>query len=633
VGATNAALASKVSIADYNAGQNAQNVQIASKVAQVVYDEEMSAVDALAQHFEKRFIALEEFARALLATYTITKPDSTLYNYTGSPQNMVIPPPVFSVVGKKSVSGSSVLVLEFTEYGYNTFLGDVAVWTNQGPLTFVKEDVDAQSRRLDVALPQGYTLPLNIEFRDRAESPIYTFQVTQVVFDGLTDLSAGGSSSTPITILGVSYDGLYPHILIAPHGDLDVMGFLFRNGEFVSFGGNVFGAATTTVTKIPIPGSTNLNNLSGTWSYGSTVNWADPANGGIKDDIAGVYTAPDTPRPTTGSDWTDLTNNTDIAVNNSVYSFTTGSSGSVKVFVRTDTQPGGEMFVGLWREGTVANLLNVSSTVTDRNYADMYFNGTSNVISVMQNAFNTTSTPNFVLNLLPNTKYYINTFTYWNQPKELNQADDISVRMIDALSEANLAVTYEQGVTDYDTYALVPKNFNLTISGDTVFVESREVFNGIISLYYVPAGVNDWDYAYLTNKVFANESGVKSIYVGASGLGAGAKLFIMNSNNAKISNTLIVPPPAPTYPLTIYHDADTNQIRAQATPSGVVRFNSKHPGIGGTVFDFGYSTSTTTDVNIAGYIIGSQNPAWENLYLVDLDGNQISNQLIYGVSV
>lgn len=193
---------------------------VASKVAQTDYDTKVASVDNYIYNFESRFNAVEEYIRAMLATYTIGLPDGTNYVYTGKQQQLSTPPPPFEVVGLRPAgTGTWLFCLQFTQNGYNSLLGDVLFNLDMaaaggGLQAFSKADVNSNSLYIEIPLYQTriagtsdwriaeHPLPFNIEYRDSQTNVLYTKTFTQTLFDTLPKLDTW----TPETPQNVSYN-------------------------------------------------------------------------------------------------------------------------------------------------------------------------------------------------------------------------------------------------------------------------------------------------------------------------------------------------------------------------------------------------------------------------------------------
>lgn len=176
-----------------------------SKVAQSDYDNRQGYLDYLDKSWENRFYALEEFVRAFLKTYNITKTDNTLYDYTGLSQNLDVPPPPFKIVGKKPVGGQNwLLCVQLTEYGYNTLLGDIVFELPNGQIIqgFSREDINGYTKYIEAPIggaripgtnnwnTSNCPLPLSIFQRNTKEEPLCEVVITQAIIDALPLLNS-----------------------------------------------------------------------------------------------------------------------------------------------------------------------------------------------------------------------------------------------------------------------------------------------------------------------------------------------------------------------------------------------------------------------------------------------------------
>jgi hypothetical protein len=119
-----ASLATKIASAQQLITDTAQDSKINERVEIVTYDSKMSVLDFYNGSWEGRLRAIEEFARAMLATYTITKPDETQYNFSGLVQQLSIAPYPARATAKltETSTGNLGLKFEFTDYGYNSLM-------------------------------------------------------------------------------------------------------------------------------------------------------------------------------------------------------------------------------------------------------------------------------------------------------------------------------------------------------------------------------------------------------------------------------------------------------------------------------------------------------------------------------
>lgn len=178
---------------------------VASKVSQMAYDNRQGYLDYLDKSWENRFYAVEEFVRAFLKTYNITKTDNTLYDYTGLSQNLDVPPPPFKLVGKKAIGDQSwLLCVQFTEYGYNTLMGDIVFELQNGQIIqgFSRQDINGNTKYIDVPIGGArmldtnnwntsvVPLPLNIRQRNTKAESLCQVVITQAIIDALPLLNS-----------------------------------------------------------------------------------------------------------------------------------------------------------------------------------------------------------------------------------------------------------------------------------------------------------------------------------------------------------------------------------------------------------------------------------------------------------
>lgn len=115
-------LATKVAQTVQDTTDAAQNTQIDLRVLKSDYDTKTSSLDAKNINWEKRLLAVDQWIRAMLATYTIKKADDTNFVYTAAYQNGVtITPAHFRVAGKNG----NKLVIALQAFAYNTFYGTI----------------------------------------------------------------------------------------------------------------------------------------------------------------------------------------------------------------------------------------------------------------------------------------------------------------------------------------------------------------------------------------------------------------------------------------------------------------------------------------------------------------------------
>ncbi len=219
IASNNAAVASKVAQTQYDAYVASNDALVATKVPQVDYDAVVSTVTSYLDTYENRFNAVEEFVRAILATYSITLPDNTPYVYSGVNQGLNIPPPPFQLVGKRRAGNSTWLfALQFTDYGYNTMLGDLVFdlplpLLNNGIQGFQKQNILQQTKYIEVPLPgtrqtgtsswnTAFAFAFPIQYRNSQGIPITTVTFSQELFNSLPLLN----DFTPETPTDVTYN-------------------------------------------------------------------------------------------------------------------------------------------------------------------------------------------------------------------------------------------------------------------------------------------------------------------------------------------------------------------------------------------------------------------------------------------
>lgn len=220
IASNDSAVAGKADQSALDSYISSNDAAVASKVSQTTYDSKIATVDTFLNNYESRFNAVEEYIRAMLATYTIGLPDGTNYVYTGKQQQLSTPPPLFEIVGLRPVgSGTWLFCLQFTQNGYNSLLGDVLfnlplVVVGGGLQGFTKANINPNTLYIEIPLYQTriantlnwriaeHPLPFNIQYRDSQGNVLYSKTFTQTLFDTLPKLQAW----TPETPQNVSYN-------------------------------------------------------------------------------------------------------------------------------------------------------------------------------------------------------------------------------------------------------------------------------------------------------------------------------------------------------------------------------------------------------------------------------------------
>jgi hypothetical protein len=182
-----AALATKVATTVQVQTDAAQDALIASKVAQPVYDSKVSLLENRDYYFERRFLALDEFVRTMLATYTITKPDGTPFVYTATVQNLNVTPSQFTFMNRRA---NGAVVVKLADYMFHTFLGDMRAITAQGTVvaTLNRNSFNSSTLQADitpsVALSDA-NFPLAVEIRDTRQAIIRGVFLSLAQYQGL----------------------------------------------------------------------------------------------------------------------------------------------------------------------------------------------------------------------------------------------------------------------------------------------------------------------------------------------------------------------------------------------------------------------------------------------------------------
>jgi hypothetical protein len=182
-------------LSTFNAYVTSNNAAVNARVLQTAYNSKMTALDNLDKDYEERFIAVEEFIRALLATYSITKENGLEYNYTAMPQNMSIAPysikPVKVALIETGTAGgfgfpttgrSQYLLLEIaiSDYTWNTFYGSIQLtWPGQSAaqragFTITKANINAgfsmysadNNHVIQIFISNNNSTPLSLDIND-----------------------------------------------------------------------------------------------------------------------------------------------------------------------------------------------------------------------------------------------------------------------------------------------------------------------------------------------------------------------------------------------------------------------------------------------------------------------------------
>ncbi len=141
-----------------------QTSKIDARVEIVNYDLKNSALESLNLEWDKKLLAIEEFVRTTLASYKIFKPDGAEFSFTGKYQDVGLNPPDFTLLGKKPINETDWgLVVQFTEYGYNTLINEITIVLDDGTVagTFTKADIDPATLQYTLVLPNSRDLSVD----------------------------------------------------------------------------------------------------------------------------------------------------------------------------------------------------------------------------------------------------------------------------------------------------------------------------------------------------------------------------------------------------------------------------------------------------------------------------------------
>jgi hypothetical protein len=188
----NGILATKVAQTVQDTTDAVQNAQIALRVLQTDYDAKVSSLDGKNVNWEKRLLAVDQWIRAMLATYTIKKGDNTDFVYTAAYQNDVtITPAPFAVTGKKP---GNKLVITLQPFAYNTFYGSIKATTIGGVTigTLVKAGFNSTTRVAELASSvalDSANFPLTVTLYNSVNEGIQSTQLSLAQYQALVDPS------------------------------------------------------------------------------------------------------------------------------------------------------------------------------------------------------------------------------------------------------------------------------------------------------------------------------------------------------------------------------------------------------------------------------------------------------------
>jgi len=192
-----AKLGEKIALSIQSDIDSTQNSTIALKLDKTVYDTKIGFLDSVNVTWEGRLRAIEEFARAMLATYTISKPDQTTYDFTGIVQQLNIAPYPVNVTQKltDATTGDIGLRFQFTPYGYNTLLNKYQFIYHIDGVHQVKDivlaDIDSATLIFDFYLPDSSSLSYDIfagsliKLLNTSSETVMSVNITQTLLNTL----------------------------------------------------------------------------------------------------------------------------------------------------------------------------------------------------------------------------------------------------------------------------------------------------------------------------------------------------------------------------------------------------------------------------------------------------------------
>jgi hypothetical protein len=210
----NTLLGQKVTAALQLELDNSQTSVINEKVAIVDYDAKVAELNDMNYTWEARFRAAEEFIRVMLATYTIKNPtNNTDYFFTGALQTINPGTPLIILGEKLAVNGTDWgLVLNLSEYGYNTFNGTITATIGGVDYTLNKANFNSTTRKYTLQVPNSkdgdnwsgsITLPFNILYKSYGGSTIFTLPFNTALFNGLPLFTVTGKTAIDSTKWGL----------------------------------------------------------------------------------------------------------------------------------------------------------------------------------------------------------------------------------------------------------------------------------------------------------------------------------------------------------------------------------------------------------------------------------------------
>jgi hypothetical protein len=145
-------IALQVVTAVQNNVDSVQNSFINQKLTIEEYDSKIELLDSINFMNENKILALEEFLRVTSLTYKINNPNGTPYIFNGIYQN--IPQvPIFDILYKTAVEGALAVVIQFSQYGYNTLNSAFMVNIPNGQMNIEKSSINSTTLQYTAVVP------------------------------------------------------------------------------------------------------------------------------------------------------------------------------------------------------------------------------------------------------------------------------------------------------------------------------------------------------------------------------------------------------------------------------------------------------------------------------------------------
>jgi hypothetical protein len=282
-----AILATKVNAALQADLDDGQNDAIDTKVDLTVYNAKVEELTAMNHTWEERFRAAEEFIRVMLATYTITNPNTNnIFSFSGALQNINPGTPLMTLDLVETANNNSWgLDLRLSEYGYNTFTGSIVAVIGGGvAYTLTKSNFDSTNRKNILTLSSsrsgnaawntsGVALPVDLIYKSYSGMNIFTITLNSTLFTTLT---------TPVRVVRKVASSSTAWGLVLKMSDYEYNNF---TGSIVADVGGVtytlaksdFSAATREYTLV-VPNSRDGSNWSASVTLPFNILYKDTGN-------------------------------------------------------------------------------------------------------------------------------------------------------------------------------------------------------------------------------------------------------------------------------------------------------------------------------------------------------------------